>query len=77
MEINNIITATEAIRSFSDIMNKVYYQHQSFDVKKGKVIVARIIPYNHSSKIEIKKSLKVANATELPYPDDYFDYVFH
>ena len=54
MEINNIITATEAIRSFSDIMNKVYYQHQSFDVKKGKVIVARIIPYNHSSKIEIK-----------------------
>jgi hypothetical protein len=27
METNNIITATEVIRSFSDIINKVYYQH--------------------------------------------------
>ena len=54
METNNTITATEAIRSFSDIINKVYYQHQTFDVKKGKSIVARIIPYNYSSKIEVK-----------------------
>lgn len=54
MEINNTITATEAIRSFSDIINKVYYQHQTFDVKKGKSIVARIVPYNYSSRIEAK-----------------------
>jgi len=54
MEKNNIITATEAIRSFSDIINKVYYQHQTFDIKKGKSIVARIVPYNYSSKIEVK-----------------------
>jgi hypothetical protein len=54
METNNIITATEVIRSFSDIINKVYYQHQTFDVKKGKSIVARIVPYNYSSRIEVK-----------------------
>jgi len=54
METNNTITATEAIRSFSDIINKVYYQHQTFDIKKGKSIVARIVPYNYSSKIEVK-----------------------
>ena len=54
METNNTITATKAIRSFSDIINKVYYQHQTFDIKKGKSIVARIVPYNYSSKIEVK-----------------------
>jgi hypothetical protein len=54
METNNIITATEVIRSFSDIINKVYYQHQTFDIKKGKSIVARIVPYNYSSRIEVK-----------------------
>jgi uncharacterized protein YkwD len=51
MKTNNIITATDAIRSFSDIINKVHYQHQSFDIKKGKSIVARIIPYHQPAKI--------------------------
>ncbi|MFI4984336.1 MAG: antitoxin [Rickettsiales bacterium] len=54
MDTNNIISATEVARSFSDIINKVYYQHQSYDVKKGKSIVARIVPCNYSSKIEVK-----------------------
>jgi hypothetical protein len=54
MENDNIISATEANRSFSDLINKVYYQHQTFNIKKGRAIVARIIPYQYSSKIEAK-----------------------
>jgi hypothetical protein len=54
MKTNNIITATDAMRSFSDIINKVHYQYQSFDIKKGKSIVARIIPYHHATKVTTK-----------------------
>ena len=39
-----IIRATEFVRSFSDIMNRVYYKGESFDVQKGNHIVARITP---------------------------------
>ena len=41
---SKIITATEATRQFSDLLNKVYYQHQSFDIKRGKEVIARIVP---------------------------------
>jgi hypothetical protein len=54
MEKDNIISATEANRSFSDLINKVYYQHQIFNIKKGRAIVAKIIPYQYSSKLEAK-----------------------
>lgn len=39
-----VITATEASRSLSDVLNKVHYQHQSFDIRRGKEIIAKIIP---------------------------------
>ena len=40
----HIITATEAGRSLSNILNKVHYQGESYDIKRGKEIIARIIP---------------------------------
>lgn len=39
-----IIRAIEVVRSFSDIMNRVYYKGESFDVQKGNNVVARITP---------------------------------
>ncbi|HJD55912.1 MAG TPA: antitoxin [Rickettsia endosymbiont of Pyrocoelia pectoralis] len=51
-----IIKATEVVRSFSDIMNRVYYKGESFDVQKGNNIVARISPANPADKP--KKTLK-------------------
>lgn len=41
---NVIISATEASRTFSDILNKVYYQNTTFEIKRGKDIVAAITP---------------------------------
>jgi antitoxin (DNA-binding transcriptional repressor) of toxin-antitoxin stability system len=38
------ITATEAARNFSEVINQVRYQAAEFDVTRGKEIVARIVP---------------------------------
>ena len=36
------ITATQAARGLSEILNQVYYQGKSFEIKKGKQVVAVI-----------------------------------
>ncbi len=38
------ISATEAARNFSDVINQVRYQLVEFDVTRGKEVVARIVP---------------------------------
>ncbi|MCX4079430.1 antitoxin [Rickettsia rhipicephali] len=53
-----IIRATEFVRSFSDIMNRVDYKGKSFDLQKGNHIVARITP------AEIKPSITVRDLEE-------------
>jgi len=40
----HIITATEASRAFSSILNKVHYQGESYEIKRGKEVIARIVP---------------------------------
>ncbi|HJD56703.1 antitoxin [Candidatus Tisiphia endosymbiont of Ptychoptera albimana] len=39
-----VITVTDMVRSFSDIIGRVHYQGESFDIKKGTNIVARLVP---------------------------------
>lgn len=65
-----IIRATEVVRSFSDIMNRVYYKGESFDIQKGHNIVARITPIHRKSS-KITKNLRefFENAPKLD-PDD-------
>lgn len=41
---NHIISATEASRSLSTILNKVHYQGESYEIKRGKEVIAKIIP---------------------------------
>lgn len=50
----NIITATEANRSFSEILNKVYFQKQTFDIKRGKEVIAKIVPIDNKSISPLK-----------------------
>jgi hypothetical protein len=38
------ITATEAARRFSDVLNQVRYQSMEFDIVRGKEVVARLVP---------------------------------
>lgn len=46
----HILSKAEANRSFSMILNKVHFQHQSFVIKKGKEIIAKIMPVTPSEK---------------------------
>lgn len=43
------ISATEAARNFSDVINQVRYQLVEFDVTRGKEVVARIVPPSRGS----------------------------
>lgn len=40
----HIISATEASRNLSLIFNRVHYQGEHYEIKRGKVIIAQIIP---------------------------------
>jgi antitoxin (DNA-binding transcriptional repressor) of toxin-antitoxin stability system len=38
------ITATDAARNFSDVLNQVRYQGAEFDIVRGKEVIARLLP---------------------------------
>lgn len=57
---SHVISATEASRSLSNILNKVHYQGESYTIKRGKEIIAKIIPA--ASK---KSTLKIADLNRV------------
>jgi antitoxin (DNA-binding transcriptional repressor) of toxin-antitoxin stability system len=38
------VTATEAARSFSDLINRAVYRNESFEVERGGQVVLHLIP---------------------------------
>jgi len=48
-----IITATDAARNFSEILNQVKYQSARFDVMRGREVVARIVPAGPAAGLAI------------------------
>ena len=49
------ITATEAARNFSDVLNQVRYQGAEFDIVRGKEVMARIVPAAPSRGVPISQ----------------------
>ncbi len=41
---DRVITVTQAARNFADLINRVYYRHESALLMKNGVAVARIVP---------------------------------
>jgi len=41
---SNVLTVTEAVRRFSDCINRVAYRHESFILRKGNKPVAELRP---------------------------------
>jgi len=39
-----LLTATEAARNFSDLLDKVSEQGASYDIRRGREVVARVVP---------------------------------
>ena len=67
------ISATDAARRFSEILNRVRYRNESFVVKRGGEPICEIVPVSSSTftgrdLVELLRS--------LPHPDqDYLDLV--
>lgn len=55
----HIISATEASRTLSDILNMVHYQGERYEIKRGNNIVAQIIPASSRKKIASFKVKKL------------------
>lgn len=56
----HVISATEASRTLSVILNRVHYQGEHYEIRRGKDIIAQIIPVAHK-----KTSMKVGELNEF------------
>lgn len=54
MPVHHIMTATEAARTFSELLNEVRYRGKSFDIKRGKEIIATISPVISSKGVKVQ-----------------------
>ena len=63
------ISATEAARSFSELMNRVRYRGESFVVERGGKVICEILPAKPAkcSGAELASLLR-----SLPPPDDEY-----
>ncbi len=64
------ITATEAARNFSDLLNRVRYRGESFTIERSGEVVAQIIAPPQTRKstgADLSRLL-----AEFPLPDDEF-----
>ncbi len=57
---HHTVSVTQASRSFSELLNKVHYQGESFDIKRGKNVIARLMP-----AAPIPQTLKVTALNEV------------
>jgi len=65
------ISATEASRNFSDILNRVKYKGEVFVVERNGEVVCRIVPADRP--VEWKSAAELADAwSRLPKPDPGF-----
>ena len=73
---HQLISATKAMRTFSEILNCVHYQRKTFDIERGKKIIASIVPTANSHTLKVKELNEFfANAPKLSGKDakDFLD----
>lgn len=54
-----LITVTELVRTFGDIIGRVYYKGEEFDIKKGAHMVAHLSPAKCKSGLSMEDLEKV------------------
>jgi len=69
-----LITVTDMIRSFSDIVGRVYYKGETFDIKKGNNVVARLSPANKKVSIKVSDLNAFLRASPHLDPEDVSDF---
>lgn len=48
------ISVTQAVRQFSDLLNRVFYQGVSIELERGNKVIARISPVSSESPLKVK-----------------------
>jgi antitoxin (DNA-binding transcriptional repressor) of toxin-antitoxin stability system len=48
------LSVTQAVRQFSDLMNRVLYQGTVVELERGNRVIARISPVNPESPLKVK-----------------------
>ncbi|MDC0864755.1 antitoxin [Rickettsiaceae bacterium] len=69
-----LITATDVVRSFSDIIGRVYYKGETFEIKKGNNIVARLSPAKENPILSISDLNKFFKSSAHLSPEDVNDF---
>lgn len=64
------VSATEAVRSFSDILNRIRYRGEAFVVERGGEVVCRMTPATAPRRVIGRDLLAVVR--EPPRPDAGF-----
>lgn len=71
MPIAKKITATEAARTFSDVIARVHYRGEEFIVEKGGQPVCRISPVGHGATKSTVGDVIDLLASMPPFDDEY------
>lgn len=61
---DHIITVTEMARNFGDIIARVHYKGEKFEIKKGSTIVACLAPAKAQATVKVNELRKLF--TECP-----------
>ena len=48
------LSVTQAVRQFSDLMNRVFYQGSIVELERGNKVIARIYPVAPDSPLKVK-----------------------
>ncbi len=48
------LSVTQAVRQFSDLMNRVFYQGSVIELERGNKVIARICPPAQASPLHVK-----------------------
>lgn len=65
---------TQAIRIFSDLLNQVRYQGKSFEIKRGREIIAKITPASSVRGVSISELNNFFNQLPLLDRNDVEDF---
>ena len=63
------VTATEAARRFSDLLNRVRYERESFVIVRGGEEIGQLVPVEPSRPLTLRGLLDILTSEGAPDPE--------
>ena len=64
------ITATEAARQFSDLLNRAFYRREDFELERNGQVVARLVPPRQVARVADLEKLFALRSDDPRFADD-------